>query len=109
MLRPGFGVSTYMFLMNLNAWNKLSDAERAAVMTEARKAEETWNCEYDQMARDEEAELIKRGMQITEMGAEQKAKLPSAWAEGQWELAEKKSGQEVKDLRAVLKNKGLTN
>jgi TRAP-type transport system periplasmic protein len=109
MLRPGFGYSTYLFLMNLNAWNGLSDAERAVVTAEARKAEETWNREYDQMAKDEEAELIKRGMQITEMGAEQKAKLPTAWAEAQWELAEKKSGQEVKDLRALLKGKGLTN
>ena len=59
-----------MFLMNLNAWNKLSDAERAVVTAEARKAEETWHEEYDRMAKEEEAELIKRGMQITEMGAE---------------------------------------
>ncbi len=109
MLRPGFGFSTYLFLMNLNTWNKLSDAERAVVTAEARKAEEIWNRQYDQMAKDEEDELIKRGMQITEMGAEQKAKLPSAWAEAQWELAEKKSGQEAKDLRALLKSKGLTN
>ena len=29
MLRPGFGLSTYLFLMNLDTWNKLSDAERA--------------------------------------------------------------------------------
>src|SRR4029079_19676355 len=94
MLRPGFGYSTYMLFMNLNAWNKLSDAERAVVTAEARKVEETWHREYDKMAADEEAELIKHGMQITEMGAAQKAKLPSAWAEGQWELAEKKSGQE---------------
>lgn len=109
MLRPGFGYSTYTFLMNLNTWNKLTDAERTVITAEARKAEETWNRQYDQMAKDEEAELIKRGMQITEMGAAQKAKLPSAWAEAQWDLAEKKSGQEAKDLRALLKSKGLTN
>jgi TRAP-type C4-dicarboxylate transport system substrate-binding protein len=95
--------------MNLNTWNGLSAADRTVLLAEARKAEETWNREYDRMAKEEEAELIKRGMQITEMGADQKAKLPSAWAEAQWELAEKKSGQEVKDLRALLKGKGLTN
>jgi TRAP-type transport system periplasmic protein len=109
MLRPGFGYSTYIFLMNLNAWNRLSDDERTVLMAEGRKAEETWHSEYDQMAKDEEMELIKRGMQITEMGADQKAKLPVAWAEAQWDLAEKKSGQEAKDLRALLKSKGLTN
>jgi TRAP-type transport system periplasmic protein len=109
ILRPGFGYSTYLFLMNLNAWNKLSDAERNVITAEARKAEQIWHGEYDRMVKEEEAELIKRGMQITEMGATQKAKLPSAWADAQWDLAEKKSGQEAKDLRALLKSKGLTN
>jgi TRAP-type transport system periplasmic protein len=109
MLRPGFGYSTYLFLMNLNAWNRLSDAEKAVITAEARKAEQTWHGEYDRMVKEEETELIKRGMQITEMGAAQKAKLASAWAEAQWDLAEKKSGQEAKDLRALLKSKGLTN
>jgi TRAP-type C4-dicarboxylate transport system substrate-binding protein len=109
MLRPGFGYSTYLFLMNLNAWNRLSEAEKAAVTAEARKAEQVWHREYDRMVKEEEAELIKRGMQITEMGAAQKAKLASAWADAQWDLAEKKSGQEAKDLRALLKSKGLTN
>ena len=61
------------------------------------------------MVREEEAELIKRGMQVTEMGPEQKAKLQPAWAAAQWDLAEKKSGQEAKDLRALLKGKGLTD
>jgi len=109
MLRPGFGYSTYLFLMNLNAWNKLSEAERAVITAEARKAEHVWHGEYDRLVKEEEAELIKRGMQITEMGATQKAKLPSAWADAQWDLAEKKSGQDAKDLRALLKSKGLTN
>jgi TRAP-type C4-dicarboxylate transport system substrate-binding protein len=109
ILRPGFGHSTYLFLMNLNAWNKLTDAERAAITTEARKAEATWHGEYDRMSREEEAELIKRGMQITEMGAEQKAKLQPAWATAQWDMAEKKSGQDAKDVHALLKSKGLTN
>ena len=108
MLRPGFGYSTYLFLMNLNAWNKLSESERAVLTAEARKAEETWHRQYDKMVHEEEAELIKRGMQITEMGPTQKAKLPSAWAEAQWDLAEKKS-PETKELRALLKSKGLTN
>ena len=108
MLRPGFGYSTYLFLMNLNAWNKLSESERAVLTTEAKKAEETWHRQYDKMVQEEEAELIKRGMQITEMGPTQKAKLPSAWAEAQWDLAEKKT-PETKELRTLLKSKGLTN
>jgi TRAP-type C4-dicarboxylate transport system substrate-binding protein len=109
MLRPSFGLSHYLFLMNLNAWNRLSDAERSALLAEGRKAEETWFKEYDRMVQEEEAELIKRGMQITEMGPDQKTKLQPTWAAAQWDMAEKKSGQEAKDLHDLLKRQGLTD
>ena len=109
MLRPSFGLNHYLILANLNAWNRLSEAERKAMLDEGRKVEEIWFNAYDKMVQDEEAELLKRGMQITEMGAEQKAKLQAAWAAAQWDLAEKKNGQEAKDLRALLKSKGLTD
>jgi TRAP-type C4-dicarboxylate transport system substrate-binding protein len=109
MLRPSFGVNHYLLLMNLNAWNRLSDSERNILSAEARKIEDNWFKEYDQMVVEEEAELIKRGMQVTEMGAAQKQKLEAAWASAQWDLAEKKNGQEAKDLRELLKKQGLTD
>ena len=109
MLRPSFGVNHYMLLMNLNAWNRLSDSERNILSAEARKIEDNWFKEYDQMVVEEEAELIKRGMQVTEMGGAQKQKLEAAWAAAQWDLAEKKNGQEAKDLRELLKKQGLTD
>ena len=87
MLRPGFGLSHYLFLMNLNAWNRLTDAERT-ICDGGRPARlrRSGSGEYDRMVKEEEAELIKRGMQITEMGAAQKAKLQTAWARrnGTW-------------------------
>ena len=43
------------------------------------------------------------------MGAAQKSKLQAAWAQAQWDLAEKKNGQEAKDLREMLKRQGLTD
>ena len=109
MLRPSFGLSHYLFLMNLSAWNRLSEAERSALSAEGRKVEEIWFKEFDRMVQDEEAELIKRGMQISEMGAEQKTKLQATWAAAQWDLGEKKSGQEAKDLRELLRRQGLTD
>jgi TRAP-type C4-dicarboxylate transport system substrate-binding protein len=109
MLRPSFGLNHYLLLVNLNSWNRLTEAERNAMLAEGRKVEEVWFKEYDRMVDVEEAELIKRGMQVTEMGAEQKVKLQAAWASAQWDLVEKKNGQEGKDLRALLKSKGLTD
>lgn len=109
MLRPSFGVNHYLLLMNMNAWNRLSEAERAILSAEARKVEDRWFKDYDVMVAEEEAELIKRGMQITEMGGPQKQKLEAAWASAQWDLAEKKNGKEAKDLRELLKKQGLTD
>jgi TRAP-type C4-dicarboxylate transport system substrate-binding protein len=109
MLRPGFGVNHYLFLMNLAAWNKLTDAERKILSDEGRKIEEVWYKEYDRMVAEEEKALLAKGMQITEMGPAQKAKLQQAWAEGLWGLAEKKSGKDAQDLRALAKSKGLTD
>jgi TRAP-type mannitol/chloroaromatic compound transport system substrate-binding protein len=109
MLRPGFGVNHYLFLMNLAAWNKLSDAERKLLSDEGRKIEEIWYKEYDRMVAAEEKELLAKGMQITEMGPTQKAKLNQAFSVGLWSLAIKKSGKEAEDLRALAKSKGLTD
>jgi TRAP-type C4-dicarboxylate transport system substrate-binding protein len=109
MLRPGFGVNHYLFLMNLAAWNKLSDAERKLLTDEGRKIEEIWYREYDRMVAEEEKALIGKGMQITEMGPAQKAKLNQAFAEGLWSLGVKKSGKDVEDLRALAKSKGITD
>src|SRR5262245_19093130 len=109
MLRPSFGLSHYLFLMNLNAWTRLTDAERNILLAEGRKAEEIWFKEYDRMVQEEEAALIQHGMQITEMGAAQKTMVQAAWAQAQWDLAEKKNGQEAKDLRELLKRQGLTD
>jgi TRAP-type mannitol/chloroaromatic compound transport system substrate-binding protein len=109
MLRPSFGLSHYLFLMNLDAWNKLSDAERNLFLAEGRKVEEIWFKEYDRMVDEEQAALIQRGMQITELGPAQKEKLQAAWAQGQWDLAEKKNGQEAKDMRELLRRQNLTD
>jgi TRAP-type C4-dicarboxylate transport system substrate-binding protein len=109
MMRPGFGLSHYMFLVNLNAWNRFTEEERRTALDEGRKVEEIWFREYDRMCEQEEAALIQRGMQITDLGAAQKPKIDAAWSEGQWELAEKKNGEEAKALHALLKRQGLTD
>jgi TRAP-type transport system periplasmic protein len=108
MLRPGFGLSHYLMLMNLDAWKRLSDDQRKALQEAGRQMEDTWFREYDRMVQEEEGALMQRGMQITEMGPAQKAKVEGAWAQAQWDLAEKKSGKDAKDLRELLKRQGLT-
>jgi TRAP-type transport system periplasmic protein len=105
--QPAFGFTHQIFLMNLAAWNRLSDGDKKILRDEGRKMEDVWYQEYDRMAQAEIAELEKRGATVTKLGMSQE-KLNEVWAQGLWELAEKKSPAETKEIYGVVKAKGLT-
>jgi TRAP-type C4-dicarboxylate transport system substrate-binding protein len=106
--QPSFGVQHELFLMNLAAFNRLSDAEKTILLDEGRKIEEVWYTEYDRMAEAEYAELVKRGTTITTFGPSQQ-KLNEVWNDGLWGMAEQKSPADAKELRALARAKGLSN
>jgi TRAP-type C4-dicarboxylate transport system substrate-binding protein len=108
LAQPSFGFSHQLFLMNLAAWNRLPDTDKKIMLDEGRKMEEVWYREYDRMAEAEIKELVTKGVTVTQLGPSQ-AKLNEVWSEGLWELAEKKSPTEAKELRAIAKAKGLTD
>lgn len=107
LLRPTFGKVIYPIMMNLNAWNKLTDAQRQIMLEEGRKAEDMWYGEWTKLADAEHRELLKRGAQVTEMGTSQKAKLARALADTTWEVALKYNAKEIEPLRDFAKAKGL--
>jgi TRAP-type C4-dicarboxylate transport system substrate-binding protein len=98
LLRPAFGVETAPILMNLNTWNKLSEADRAIIQQQARKVEDLFYKEIVRMWRDEEAELLAQGVAVTTMGDTQKSKLQDAWSTGIWDLAAAKQPTEIEAL-----------
>ena len=98
LLRPAFGVETAPILMNLNTWNKLSDADRAIIQQQARKVEDLFYKEIVRMWRDEETELLAKGVAVTTMGDAQKSKLQDAWSTGMWDLAAAKQPTEIEAL-----------
>jgi TRAP-type transport system periplasmic protein len=106
--QPSFGFAHQIFLMNLDTWNRLPEADKAVLRDEGRKIEELWYQEYDKMADAEIKELERRGAAITNFTASQ-AKLNEVWAQGLWELAEKKSPAEAKELYAIAKSNRLTD
>ena len=108
LAQPSFGVTHQLFLMNLATWNRLSDADKKLLLDEGRKIEEVWYREYDRMAEAEIKELIAKGVTVSQLGPSP-AKLNEVWSEGVWELAEKKSPAEAKELRQIAKSKGLTD
>src|SRR5262245_10991522 len=105
--QPAFGYTHQIFLMNLDAWKRLSEGDKKILREEGRKIEDVWFAEYDRMAREEIAELEKRGATVTKLGPSQE-KLNEVFAQGLWELAEKKSPAETKEIYGIAKAKGLT-
>jgi TRAP-type C4-dicarboxylate transport system substrate-binding protein len=95
LLRPAFGVETAPILMNLNTWNKLSEADRAIIQQAGRKVENLFYKEIVRMWHDEETELFAKGVTVTTMGDTQKGKLQDAWSTGVWELAAAKQPAEI--------------
>jgi TRAP-type C4-dicarboxylate transport system substrate-binding protein len=109
LLRPAFGFVTQPTFVNLATWNKLTEAERKAILDEGRKIEEIWYRESGRLVAEEEKALIGKGMQVTQMGDAQKAKLRKAWSDGLWEMSAQKAKKDVEELRAFAKSKGLAD
>lgn len=109
LLRPGFGVNYEPIFMNLDAWNALSEEDQKAILEVAKKIEDAWYVEAPKVWKAEEEELLKRGMKVTEMGAEQKAKVKEAWAKGLWAMAEEENPEATKEFYDFARSKGLAD
>ena len=109
LVRPFFGSSTYLVMMNLDAWKKL-DAEKQKILLDAGiRIEESAAAPFSKLAADEQKEMLDKGMKLAEFGPRQKAFIEKHWAEGLWGLVERKEGDAGKALRAFIKGKGLTD
>jgi len=108
MVRPTFGNSTVLILMNLAAFNRLSDGQRKILLDEGRKIEEVYYTEFDRVSIKEEEDLKARGVRVTELPDRIKKELPRIWADGIWSMVLKKNPQEGEALRDLAKAKGMT-
>ena len=106
--QPAFGYAHQLFLMNLDTWNRLPDADKKIMLEVGRKMEDLWYTEYEKMADAEIKELVARGTMVTTFGASE-AKLNEVWAQGIWDLAQQKSPAEAKEIYGLVKAKGLTD
>jgi TRAP-type C4-dicarboxylate transport system substrate-binding protein len=109
LLRPGFGVNYEPIFMNLDKWNALSEADQKAILEVAAKLEDAWYEQSPNVWKAEEEELIKRGMKVSEMGEEQKAKLKGAWEKGLWAMSEEKDPEATREFLEFARSKGLAD
>ena len=107
LLRPGFGYAALPILMNLTAWNKISDGDKKFLIDEGAKTAEKWMVDITRLIAEEEKELLAKGLTIVQMNDASKAKLRQAWAEGLWEITGQKAKKEIDELRAFAKTKSL--
>jgi TRAP-type C4-dicarboxylate transport system substrate-binding protein len=107
LLRPAFGVNYEPIFMNLDAWNNLSPEDQKAILDFGKELEKSWYDVAPKIWQREEQALIEKGMKITEMGDEQKAKLAKAWSDGLWVLGAGQNAAVTEDFRAFAESKGL--
>lgn len=109
LLRPAFGTSPYFLFVNLNAWNKLTDAQRQLLTEEGKKIEAFWDKESVRLIKDEEKALLSQGAQLTQLAPEPSAKLSAAFEKGLWDLAAKTDPVAVGELHEFTRKHGLSN
>jgi TRAP-type C4-dicarboxylate transport system substrate-binding protein len=110
MLRPTFGSSHILVLMNLNRWNGLSEQDRKVVLEAGRMIEESWATNFPRITGEEEATLIKdHGMQLTHMREDIGKRANAIMAEGAWVLAAGRNARMTEELRQFARSKGLIN
>jgi TRAP-type C4-dicarboxylate transport system substrate-binding protein len=110
LLRPTFGPSQLLILMNLNRWKALSAEDRKVVDEAARAVEKSWATNFARLRTEEEATLIKdHGMKITRMRDDIAAKANEIMAEGTWALAAGRNARMTEELRKFARSKGLIN
>ena len=106
---PGFGTVGLMVFMNLDAYRNLS-AENQQVLDDQCQALELASKEtFDVIAAEERLYLLNNGMKLTTFKPDDLRRLNDLMNEGVWEVAAKKSPQQVDELREIARNAGLSN
>ena len=108
MADPVFGQVGVMILMNLDAWEALTDEERAAIEAAARTLEEESVARFDVLADEERQALLDAGMEMTAFSPEIATRLDTLWAEGVWQVAEEGNPEAVGALHEVARAAGLS-
>jgi TRAP-type C4-dicarboxylate transport system substrate-binding protein len=108
LVRPTFGPSNILILMNLNKWNALSAEDRKVVEEAARTVEKSWVAHFNRTLAEEEGTLIKdHGMKITRMREDVASRADAIMAEGTWALSAGRNARMTEELKTFARSKGL--
>jgi TRAP-type C4-dicarboxylate transport system substrate-binding protein len=106
---PVFGQVGVMILANLDAWEALSEEERAAIEEAAIELEAGSIARFDALAEEELAALQDAGMEMTSFSEAEAADLDRLWSEGVWQVASGGAPEAVAEMRAMAEGAGLAD
>lgn len=106
--RPTFGTANVMIFANLGAFQRMSEADREALLAAGREIENRSVPRFNEISTNELAELQRRGMQISRFGAAHAGRLDQLWRDGVWEVAQRTGREEAERLRAFARERGMT-
>lgn len=107
-LRPTFGVATQPVFINLDAWNKLTDAEKAILLDAGEKTELEMPWLGNAIQEEEDKTLNDLGVKIVQLDPETAQKVQSAFMASIWNLGTDCCGPAAAELREIAKAAGLT-
>jgi TRAP-type C4-dicarboxylate transport system substrate-binding protein len=108
-MRPTFGYIYQFLLVNQDSFKRLAPEVQRIMVEEAQKLEVPGQNAMDEQMREEDADLQKRGMVLTQLSPERYAEAVRAYNDGIWQTAEssKATGDRAKAFHAFVKEKGL--
>lgn len=108
MADPEFGQVGVMIFMNLEKWNTLDEATQTALLEAGEQLELEMIDHFDALQKAEFDFLIEKGMQLTNFSDSETAEFERLWAEGVWEVATEKSGEDAVALRKLAVDAGMS-
>lgn len=108
MANPSFGQVGVMIFMNLDKWNSLAPKTQEAMLAAGKQLELDSLAHFDKLQVVEYDFLLEKGMKLTSFSDKETAEFERLWAEGVWEVATDKSGDDAKALRKLAKDAGMT-
>jgi len=109
MIRPSYGVVSYMILMNLDSFKALTPEEQKVLLEQGKEIELKTVDNFEKVLAKEDAEMEACGGKMDEQSADWGKAAQKAFADQAWAIAIQKSGKEAEDFRAFAKGKGMTD
>ena len=107
-LRPTFGATTHLLLMNRRRFESLVPSRQRLLLAAGEILEHEVRERFDKLVAFEEQSFKNFGLTATSLCGESLVRLEQYWSDGIWAMAIEKSGIEAKNLYKLANDAGLT-